>query len=561
MSFSSGLRITDLNDYLAPEQDCIKPVSLPKKAKPSFSFRDNNTIDQVGGISASLGNLQPLPTEEAKINLADCLACSGCVTTAETVLINLQSHQEVIKHLTAAKENPNAKRVVFTLSPQTRASLGVKYQKSPLLIASLLTEVLIGAGASSVLDLNFARQFMQIEAANEFIMFKKSKSPDDGPLISSWCPGVVCYAEKSQHSLIPRFSKVKSPQQIMGSFVKSVFSKNNRISPSDIYHVAVMPCFDKKLEASRPEFAETVTGNRDVDIVISTLELENLLNDMNINNLGIPDLQVNPNCFLSLDGTFGFDICNPGIHPSFYLSGAQNRTSAVSTAGGTLEFVLSSAAKQIYGIEISPNDLNTPSTPANSFPSETHPLIQIDFPSRNKSKDFKEITINIPNSTEKLVGASVYGFRHLQTIIRKLNSKISKKYDYIEIAACPGACGNGGGQIKPQINTAPNSVKLNLASAVDSLYKSSEASKIPSAFMPEFGTFTVYPNTLELHQKHPLFSPEQQTYIDSNNPNLQHIPNSTSFNIGHRNSELYSKFMLTSFRALEKQSSKITTSW
>lgn len=42
--------------------------------------------------------------EKAKISLDDCLACSGCVTSAETVLITQQSHEELRKVLGANKE-------------------------------------------------------------------------------------------------------------------------------------------------------------------------------------------------------------------------------------------------------------------------------------------------------------------------------------------------------------------------------------------------------------------------------------------------------------------------
>lgn len=41
--------------------------------------------------------------EKAKISLDDCLACSGCVTSAETVLITQQSHKELRKVLGANK--------------------------------------------------------------------------------------------------------------------------------------------------------------------------------------------------------------------------------------------------------------------------------------------------------------------------------------------------------------------------------------------------------------------------------------------------------------------------
>jgi len=40
--------------------------------------------------------------------------------------------------------------------------------------------------------------------------------------------------------------------------------------PDDIYHVTIMPCYDKKLEASREDFYNDIYRTRDVDCVIST---------------------------------------------------------------------------------------------------------------------------------------------------------------------------------------------------------------------------------------------------------------------------------------------------
>src|ERR1700710_1572506 len=37
----------------------------------------------------------------AQISLTDCLACSGCVTSAEAILVSLQSHTEVLNTLDA----------------------------------------------------------------------------------------------------------------------------------------------------------------------------------------------------------------------------------------------------------------------------------------------------------------------------------------------------------------------------------------------------------------------------------------------------------------------------
>jgi iron only hydrogenase large subunit-like protein len=84
------------------------------------------------------------------------------------------------------------------------------------------------------------------------------------PLLTSECPGWICYAEKTQGEyIIPYISRVKSPQQILGSLVKRNKSQN-------IYHLSVQPCYDKKLEASRQDFYDEQRQQYDIDCVIST---------------------------------------------------------------------------------------------------------------------------------------------------------------------------------------------------------------------------------------------------------------------------------------------------
>ncbi len=56
----------------------------------------------------------------------------------------------------------------------------------------------------------------------------------------------------------------------MGSLVKDYLGKLHGRTPDMIYHVTVMPCFDKKLEASRQDFYNDVYRTRDVDCVITS---------------------------------------------------------------------------------------------------------------------------------------------------------------------------------------------------------------------------------------------------------------------------------------------------
>lgn len=63
-----------------------------------------------------------------------------------------------------------------------------------------------------------------------------------------------------------------------------------------------------------------------------------------------------------------------------------------------------------------------------------------------RNADFTEIALDIDGKTV-LRFAAAYGFRNIQTLVRKIKRRASE-YDYVEVMACPSACLNGGGQIK-----------------------------------------------------------------------------------------------------------------
>ena len=107
-------------------------------------------------------------------------------------------------------------------------------------------------------DLKLAEDISLIEQNREFVEYYQSNSPKDGtnlipnnkrPILTSACPGWICYAEKTHGSwILPFISRVKSAQQIMGSMIKRHLSDKLKVMPSDICHITIMPCFDKKLE-------------------------------------------------------------------------------------------------------------------------------------------------------------------------------------------------------------------------------------------------------------------------------------------------------------------------
>ena len=99
-------------------------------------------------------------------------------------------------------------------------------------------------------------------------------------MLTSSCPGWICYAEKTHGKLIiPHLSFTKSPQQVTGTLVKDTAAKLFNKTPDKCYHVAIMPCYDKKLEASRSDFIDPTYEAREVDLVLTASEIQLMLEE------------------------------------------------------------------------------------------------------------------------------------------------------------------------------------------------------------------------------------------------------------------------------------------
>jgi hypothetical protein len=79
----------------------------------------------------------------------------------------------------------------------------------------------------------------------------------------------------------------------MGSLVKRHLAPTLPGSPHgrDVYHVTLMPCFDKKLEASRGDFFHSDANGdyHDVDCVLTPIELIDLWGEMKIDFASLPE--------------------------------------------------------------------------------------------------------------------------------------------------------------------------------------------------------------------------------------------------------------------------------
>ncbi|EON67390.1 hypothetical protein W97_06643 [Coniosporium apollinis CBS 100218] len=494
---SAILSADDLNDFISPGVACIKPIeTLPEKADGPNPY-EVTTEDKAAAS-------KPPP---ASISLTDCLACSGCVTSAEAVLVSLQSHNEVLNTLDAHPplqlpwapyayknvatnsthggldegmegfddETLRGKLFVASVSPQVRASVASTYNVSEGEAGNMISHLLSGPtglrsggvyrnGFTWIIDANTLRSAALVAAAEEVDSALANPSAAAAgaegsmdtkpkkPILTSACPGWICYAEKTHPHVLPHLSRLKSPQALTGTLVKSVLAQRYGIPPSSVWHLALMPCFDKKLEASRSELtssswisstsspAESEGGVRDTDCVITARELLHLASARNIDFGSLPRTPLPSSSRIP----FPDPLLDAFLFPRRKRPG--NGDPDGGSSGGYLWHILQT---------------HRAAHPGSSIKIE-----------RGRNADVVDYLLLSSTGAVILRMARYYGFRNIQNLVRRLkpakgsrmggaravggarraNGTAGKEeeYSYVEVMACPGGCTNGGGQIKVQ---------------------------------------------------------------------------------------------------------------
>jgi len=200
-----------------------------------------------------------------------------------------------------------------------------------------------------------------------------------------------------------------------------------------------MPCYDKKLEASRSDFYNAQYATRDVDCVLTTGELLLLAQEHGVDlSLPVPDEDISPSPSSASATPVLPDLLNP----------------AGSSSGSYLYSLMLAVAR-----------------------THPHPLT---LESKTvRSADYVEYVLRDTSSGGPPVfrGATCYGFRNLQNVVRRVGRAAGVQvgrgaagrlagglrggaanrtangagaaYDYVEVMACPGGCVGGGGQLRP----------------------------------------------------------------------------------------------------------------
>ena len=351
-----------------------------------------NTLQTVGILSGVQRGFDAIvaPTSEKPLDETKCTFCGQCVAACPVgALTEMNRSYDVWRAL-----NDESKTVVVQTAPAVRVALGEEFGMEPGYISTgKMVTALKMLGFDKVFDTDFAADLTIMEETHEFIQRLKSNNL---PILTSCCPGWVKFFEHQFPDLIHIPSTAKSPQQMFGAIAKSYYAEKIGVAPKDIVVVSVMPCLAKKYEAARVEFAPN--GVRDVDIVISTRELGNMLKEVGIQ-------------FAELRNS-AFD--NP-------LGESTGAATIFGATGGVLEAALRTAADWLSGEDIK----------------------DIDFNDVRGLEGIREATVRVAGTDVKAAIAS--GLGNARRLLEKIRAG-EATYHIIEIMACPGGCINGGGQ-------------------------------------------------------------------------------------------------------------------
>lgn len=219
--------------------------------------------------------LQVMPAFDRKLADTKCVGCGQCAAVCTTGAITVKNQ---IGQAWQALHDPK-NRVVVQIAPAVRVALGEEFGlPAGENVMDRLVKALKLMGVEEVYDTDFAADMTTISESQEFLERLKAGGPF--PMFTSCCPAWVKYLELNDPKYLRNISSCKSPMEMFTAVLRDKYQAKDAADGRRTYHMAIMPCTAKKMEAARAEF--TRDGQPDVDLVITTRELVDMIREAGI---------------------------------------------------------------------------------------------------------------------------------------------------------------------------------------------------------------------------------------------------------------------------------------
>ena len=362
----------------------------------------------------------------------NCISCGQCAAVCPVGAITVKNE---IGDAWRAIHDPKL-RTVVQIAPAVRVAVGEAFglPAGDNVLHRLVTALKL-MGVDEVYDTTFGADFTTISEAEEFKARLQAGGPF--PMFTSCCPAWVKYLEKENPKYLHNISTCKSPMEMFAAILRDKYAAKDAEDGKRTYHIAIMPCTAKKMEAAREEFKHD--GRPDVDLVLTTREIVDMINESGIRleelDMEAPDLP------------FGMGSGSANIY---------------GVTGGVAEAVVRHCVPD----------------------KSRNALREIAELGLRGDEARKEVTVHLGDQELKI--AVVHGLVNARKLLKEMDEG-KTFFHLVEVMTCHGGCVGGAGQ-----PDGLNAVKIRRGEglhAIDdaSLVKRAERNPVVSALLNEMG--------------------------------------------------------------------------